>query len=103
MSGVEKLFWCKTYYENHYTEYCDKITLCTRERLSWSDVQVLRDIIFVLATQGWQKAVDEMDDLKAIDRLVDRFSIPLKGANTQVEEIHSEFEAILHYAIQYIS
>ncbi len=41
--------------------------------LSWSDTQLLRDIIFVLATQGWQKAVDEMNDLKFIDRLVDKF------------------------------
>ncbi len=51
----------------------DRITLCIREMLSWSDTQLLRDIIFVLATQGWQKAVDEMNDLKFIDRLVDKF------------------------------
>lgn len=93
----------KTYYENHYTDYCERITICTRERLSWSDVEVLRDIIFVLATQGWQKAVDEKNDLKAIDRLVDRFTVPLKAADTQMEEIHAEYDALLHYSIHYIS
>ncbi len=77
--------------------------LCTRERLSWSDTQLLRDIIFVLTTQGWKKAVDEMNDLKSIDRLVDKFISPLNGADAQVKEIHAEFEVMMHYATQYIA
>ena len=93
----------KLYYENHYTEYCGKLTLCTRDRLSWSDLQVLRDIIFVLATQGWEKALDEKNDLAAIDRLVDRFTVPLKAANIQVEDVHAEYDSLVHYAVQYIS
>ncbi len=48
--------------------------------LSWSDTQLLRDIIFVLATQGWQKVVDELNDLKSIDGLVDKCISPLNGA-----------------------
>ncbi len=60
-------------------------------------------ILFVLATQGWQKAVDEMNDLKSIDRLLDTFIFPLSGVDTQVKEIHAKFEAIIHYTIQCIS
>jgi len=100
---LKRFTFAKTYYENHYNEYCDRITQCTRERLCWSDIQLLRDIIFVLATQGWQKAVDEKNDLKAVDRLVDKFCSPLNGADAQVNEIHAEFEAMMHYATQYIS
>ena len=46
----------------------------------------------VLATQGWQKAVEEEDDLAAVDRL----SVPLNAASIQVDEIHAEYCALLH-------
>ena len=58
----------------------------------------------MLATQGWQKLVDESDDLKAVnDRLISQFLIPLQAAGTQIEEVHSEFQDVLEYSIQYIS
>jgi len=64
---------------------------------------VLRDIIFVLATQGWQKLLDESDPLEAVDRLVEHFLIPVRKANVCTEEIHGKFESALQYACQYIS
>jgi len=69
----------------------------------WTDLDLLRDIIFVLATQGWQKVVDESEDFGAIDRLADHFRIPLEKVNTDMDEIHAEFELVLHYATTYIS
>ena len=63
----------------------------------------MRDDILILATQGWQKLLDENDNLNAIDRLVEHFSIPLVKANVCLETIYSEFEGILDYACQYIS
>ena len=49
-----------------------------------SGLQCLRDIIFILAIQGWQKALDDNDTLEAVNRLAERFSIPLQAASTQV-------------------
>ena len=66
----------KCYYANHYTEYCSKVVECIKSRLSWSDMQQLRDIIFVLASQGWHKAVDEEESIESVDRLAQQFSIP---------------------------
>ena len=74
-----------------------------KSSLTWSYVQMLRDIILILATQGWQKLLDENDNLNATDRLVEHFSIPLVKANVCLETIHSEIEGILDYACQYIS
>ncbi len=91
------------YYESNYTAYCEKLLSCTRTRLMWSDIEFLRDIIFVLASQGWQKALDEKHDLKAVDRLAVHFAVPLEASGVTVQEIHSEFEEILNYAVQYIS
>ena len=47
--------------------------------------------------------MDEKDKLEAIDRLVQHFTIPLQTAGALVDEIHAEFDAVLQYAIQYIS
>ena len=92
----------KIYFTSTYKDYCSKVSNCIKSRLAWSDLQ-LRDIIFVLATQGWQKLLDESDPLEAVDRLVEKFSIPLRKANVCTEEIHAEFESVLQYACQYIS
>ena len=64
---------------------------------------MLRDIIFILAPQVWEKLCDENDSLEAIDQLVGCFSFPLLKANARIEAIHHEFERILEYACQYIS
>ena len=81
-------------------------------------MDLIRDITFMLGTQGWQKLLDDEhvtepppDDLgdsqenpmDAIDRLVERFKTPLEGANSQLDEICCEFEAMVSYAGQFIS
>lgn len=93
----------ETHFENHHVEYCTLIKNNIKSRLAWSDLQCLRDILVILATQGWQKALDEKDPLEAVDRLVQQFTIPLQGAGADLEEIHAEFDAMSQYACQYIS
>jgi len=93
----------KAYFSNHYREYCSKVSGCLKSRLAWSDLQLLRDTILVLATQGWQKLFDEKDNLEAIDRLAQYFSFSLTKAGVRVEDIHTEFESMLEYACQFIS
>ena len=93
----------KSYYANHFEEYCSKIAECVRSRMTWSDTQIIRDIIFLLGTQGWEKVVEESLSMDAISRLVARFEIPLQGASVNTDEIVGEFEAMLQYAMQYIS
>ncbi len=74
-----------------------------RAPLMWSDIEFWRNIVFVLASQGWQRALDEKHDLNAVDRLAVHFAVPLEASGVTVQEIHSEFEEILNYAVQYIS
>ena len=38
--------------------------------------------------------------MEAISRLVERFAVPLQAASANIEEIASEFEALVHYAIE---
>lgn len=91
----------------------------------------MRDIIFVLATQGWPKLIDENDDLlhtvvdeepidgtdghaemesnqnrdkfSAIDRIVGHFKFPLEASGVDVFAMKAKFEAILSYAGSFIS
>ena len=81
----------KAHYAALYQEYCVKVVECIKSRLAWSDLDLLRDIIFVLATQGWEKIVEAGEPLEAIDRLVLRFGVPLRKANVQAAEVTSEF------------
>ena len=50
-----------------------------------------------------ESTIDELLDnpLVAIDRLVERFGVPLEAANADFNEICHEFELILSYSGQY--
>ena len=73
--------------------------------MEWSDHQVMRDIISVLATQGWEKIVEEHDLLECIDRLVMivNFTVPLQRAQADCSKITEEFQSLLQYAVHFIS
>ena len=55
---LERLPEAKAHFENFYQEYCLAIIENIRSRLSWSDLQLFHD---VLATQGWQKILEEYE------------------------------------------
>ena len=57
----------KITFENNYKCYCSKITSCIKQRLEWLDLQLLKDIIEILATQGWEKIIDEIQDETTAD------------------------------------
>ena len=42
-------------------EYCyhKRVSQCIKERLGWSDLQLMRDILLILNTQGWEKLIKE--------------------------------------------
>ncbi len=111
---LKKFGEAQRYYEGHYKEFCAKVTECLRSRMAWSDQQVIRDIISVLATQGWEKQLEEETPLDSLDRLVERFATPLQGAladqrqplrprKIKISKIREELESILQYAVQFIS
>ena len=94
-SGEGKVYQCQeikkysealTYYQNRSQDFCSKVTECIRSRMAWSDLQLMRDIVFMLGTQGWEKAVEENDSMEAISRLVERFAVPLQAASANIEE-----------------
>ena len=35
--------------------HCSAVIACLKSRLEWSDLDLIRDIIVILETQGWQK------------------------------------------------
>ena len=57
------------------TSYCSKVTSCIKSRLEWSEMGLIRDITFMLRTQGWQKV---LDDEQAIELPVD-VEVPLEN------------------------
>ena len=73
--------------------------------MAWCNLEVIQDIISVLGTQGWKKTLEDevLLSLDCIDRLVERFTIPLEGVPVDVSNIKQEFKYLLEYAIQFIS
>lgn len=60
---LKKFTEAKSHFENHCQEYCTQVTTRLRTRLAWSNLQLFRDIIFMLGMQGWQKIVDKSVDV----------------------------------------
>ena len=93
----------ETLYTSKFEDYCTRVSQCIKSRLSWSDLELLRDIIFMLNTNGWEKALEEENDMAAIERLVARFAVPLQGARANTDEMVKEFGEMISYASQYIA
>ena len=114
--GLHNLTQAKSFYEAKHQDYCASVTACMKSRLAWSDLTLIRDTITVLATQGWQKCLDEeecesetdleiekVDPLEPISRLGARFKIPLQAAGVDVDKLHDEFYDMLLYATQFLT
>ena len=102
----QQLKWfseAQDYYTRHCEKFCEAVNNCLRSRTEWSDQQVIRDIISILATQGWQKIVEEDISLESVDRLVTRFTVPLEGAQANCGKIKEEMKSLLQYAVHFIS
>ena len=114
---LSRLEQYKTFYSDKYKEYCSAVCVCIQSRLAWSDLQLFRDIITLLASQGWQKLLEEeeiflsqseADDSHenpylAVERLLTSFKSPLMSAGADFDSILPEFKAMIEYAAQFFS
>ena len=77
--------------------------------IAWSDLKVIRDVISVLATHGWQKSIDEgdtkrddndaetkrEDPLAPVETSRQHFELPPKSAGVDVIKLHEELYDML--------
>ena len=111
LSQLSHISQAKAHYQSNFKRYCSLVTDCLKARLSWSDLELFKDIIVVLETQGWQKIVDESDSnlglqdapVQHLVRLGDRFRIPLENAGVDVEKLPEEFNDMILHATQFYS
>ena len=102
MQKLKRYSEAESYFSSNYEEYCHNVSQCIKSRLSWTDLDLMRDIIFMLSSHGWEKSIQEEDDFAAIDRLVIRFTLPLQAAQADTTVIKAEFGNMIEYAVQYI-
>ena len=101
----------KEHFTANVNEFCASVTTCFRTRLAWSDLQLIRDIIFVMETQGWQKIWDDESEVGIgsedislpVTRLAEIFRVPLDAAGVKLDLLPEEFKEILLHATQFIS
>ena len=94
-----------SFFSSKYEGFASAVAECIKSRLSWSDMDLMANIIFMLSTHGWEKALEEENYMAAIDCLVQRFTmaIPLQSAGVETEEVVREFKEMTSYATQYIA
>ena len=97
MPRVKIFASAQSYYQNHFKQYCSRVTECVRIQMTWSDAQLMRDIFFMLGSEGWEKAAE------AVSRLVTRSEIPWQGASANTDVIVGELMAIVQYVLHFIS
>ena len=64
----------------------------------YADLELMCDIIFMLSTHGWEKVLEEDNDMATIEWMVERFAIPLQGTLANTDEIVKEFREMISYA-----
>ena len=94
-----------------------------RERLEWSDVKLMRNILIVIDIQGWQKKAcvgastsnasesesDCEDDdgltkiTSALDNIISVFREPLEAKGCNLSSIADEIDEIVEYARKYLN
>jgi hypothetical protein len=97
MQKLKRYFESKSYFSSNYEEHCHNVSQCIKSRLSWTDLELMRDIVFMLSSHGWEKLIQE-DDLAAIDRRFIRFTSPLmkvliSGGQRREEDSHRKRES----------
>ena len=111
---LRNLLQSKSFYKSKLEEFCTAVTACMKGRLVWSDLRVIRYVISVVATHGWQRSLDEedgesdenterMDPLAPIERLGQRFKVPLESAGVDISKLQDEFYDMLLYSTQFVS
>ena len=48
LQTLKRFSEAKTYYDSHLSEYCTAVTSCIKHRLEWSNLDLMKDIIFVI-------------------------------------------------------
>ena len=78
-----------------------------KERLAWSDTDLLRAILVFLETQNWLCKCDNIDDISeikaAVEQVITHFRIPLEAKGVSVEVIQDEIEEAVQYARKYLA
>ena len=66
--------------------------------MEFSDQQVMSDIISLLATQGWEKIVQDGISREFVDQIVAKFMISLEDAQADISKVKDEPPfAVCHY------
>lgn len=106
---VRQVSVAETFFSSHCDEYCGRIIRCIQSRLAWSDLQLMKDVVFFLSPHGWEKVIQDLasqnslNGMEPVSHLVQRFKTPLELAGADIEEINSEFQEMINYASCYIS
>ena len=71
--------------------------------MEWSDQEMIQDIITTLATQGWEKILEDESPSDFIERHAEIYATSPQGAQVDLSTVKEELKSLLQYAVQFIS
>ena len=91
------------YLSRHKNEYMEAVIDCLKDRVKLQHVNLLTDILVVLATHGWNRT--EKDDFAnaSLQNIVDHFSVPLMKAGVDLTVLEEEWLEMVYYAKTYLN
>ena len=91
------------YMKLHKNDYADSVVACLVSRLKVQHIDLLTDILSILATQGWEKEKNADHARAALPRLIKRFEIPLQRAGADLSVLEEEWEDMTDYGKRYLN
>ena len=91
-----------TFLKANHHRFSDLVQDCLRERLATQETNLLTHTLTILATEGWEKAIEASFAHSAIQDVSSRFQVPLEHATVDLSLLKEEWDDMLDYAKRYL-
>ena len=83
-------------------EFFGLVSVCLKNCVKSHHSELLKDILTLLATQGWEKSTTDFADAVFM-HLSDRFVVPLDKAGVDLSMLQEEWNDLVDYARRYLN
>ena len=83
-------------------EFFGLASACLKNHIKSHHSELLKDILTLLTTQGWEKLTTDFADA-ALRHLSDRFAVPLDKAGVDLSMLQEEWNDLVDYARRYLN
>jgi len=92
------------YFERHFASWIDAVTFNLRMQMKAQDIDLLCDLVTILATHGWERQESTEFGHSALETITSKFEISLaKVSGFEADKVTEEWDNMVEYARQYLN